>query len=505
MAKFSCTLETVPLEKSSLSVFKQSDDDWEIVSDGDNDEFMMTLEATVEDDQDTRSEDAEFVVVVDRSGSMQGVPWAQVQQALIKMLELTRTDARIKVRALAYNYESSFLDLTGDTAIDTNTIKAVRATGSTNFVGVFEELGKLFKSENSKESNKSYSIFFMTDGEDTCNEKLQIMAAKEKLQTEIETSGATAVFHVLGFSDSHDDNFLESLTYLGTTDGTYSFVSPKEGEKALEENILSLLKSVSGFVGRNVNIEIIGENVEFLGDKPGNTKKDVVLPATITKQDDGMMKITTKKIIKMNGKEPKMSLKLYEGKDLKDGNGKPATLEQFKITVLDSPEDILNHNLLKMRTTVNMMMVDASDADKEMMKKKCEALDKSFKKLDISGNSSKVTSRRKNAVETGIQLMKEIYDPNYGQYNDRERMLKMKSGYSEYTRKTCQSNNMRSVVSDNVTKSKNSWYSKKAARSSIQMKMMAADRSDSEPDEEEQEQEQKMAKRVKSLFRKSKN
>ena len=83
---------------------------------------------------------------------MQGVPWAQVQQALIKMLELTRTDARIKVRALAYNYESSFLDLTGDTSIDTGTIKAVRATGSTNFVGVFEELGKLFKSENSKES-----------------------------------------------------------------------------------------------------------------------------------------------------------------------------------------------------------------------------------------------------------------------------------------------------------------------------------------------------------------
>ena len=222
---------------------------------------------------------------------------------------------------------------------------------------------------NSKESNKSYSIFFMTDGEDTCNEKLQIMAAKETLQTEIETSGATAVFHVLGFSDSHDDNFLESLTYLGTTDGTYSFVSTKEGEKALEENILSLLKSVSGFVGRNVNIEIIGENVEFLGDKPGETRKDVVLPATITKQDDGKMKITTKKIMKMNGKEPKMTLKLYEGKDLKDGNGKLATLEQSKINVLDNPEDILNHNLLKMRTTVNMLMVDASDADKKTMKK----------------------------------------------------------------------------------------------------------------------------------------
>ena len=495
-----------------FSVFKQSEDDWEIVGggEGDNDEFMMTLEATVADDQDTRSEDAEFLVVVDRSGSMQGVPWAQVQQALIKMLELTRADTRIRVRALAYNYESSFLDLTGDQDIDKSTIKAVRATGSTNFVEVFEELGKVFKSENNKgnKSNKSYSIFFMTDGEDTCNEKLQIMAAKEKLQTEIETSGATAVFHVLGFSDSHDENFLESLTYLGTTDGTYSFVSPKEGEKALEENILSLLKSVSGFVGRNVNIEIIGENVEFLGDKPGETRKEIVLPASITKQDGGMMRITTKKIMKMNGKEPKMTLKIYEGRDLLDGNGKPATLEEFKINILENSEDILNHNLLKMRTTVNLLMVDASEADKEKMKKKCEALEKSFKKLDVIENLSKATSRRKNAVETGIRLMKEIYDPNYGQYNDRERMLKMKSGYSEYNRMTCQSSNIRSVVSDNVTKSKNSWHSKKVMRSSVQMRMRGADRSDSEPDDEEEEQQQegkKMVKKVKSLFRKSKN
>ena len=493
-------------------MFKQREDDWEIVGggEGDNDEFMMTLEATVADDQDTRSEDAEFLVVVDRSGSMQGVPWAQVQQALIKMLELTRADTRIRVRALAYNYESSFLDLTGDQDIDKSTIKAVRATGSTNFVEVFEELGKVFKSENNKgnKSNKSYSIFFMTDGEDTCNEKLQIMAAKEKLQTEIETSGATAVFHVLGFSDSHDENFLESLTYLGTTDGTYSFVSPKEGEKALEENILSLLKSVSGFVGRNVNIEIIGENVEFLGDKPGETRKEIVLPASITKQDGGMMKITTKKIMKMNGREPKMTLKIYEGRDLLDGNGKPATLENFKINILENSEDILNHNLLKMRTTVNLLMVDASEADKEKMKKKCGALEKSFKKLEVTENPSKATSRRKDAVETGIRMMKEIYDPNYGQYNDRERMLKMKSGYSEYNRMTCQSSNIRSVVSDNVTKSKNNWHSKKVMRSSVQMRMRGADRSDSEPDDEEEEQQQegkKMVKKVKSLFRKSKN
>ena len=495
----------------TFSLFKhsKSDDDWELVDGGkvENDEFMMTLEASVEDDKDTRSEDAEFVVVVDRSGSMQGVPWSQVQRALTKMLELTKTDARIKVRALAYNYDASFLDLTGDLGIDSNMIKGIRASGSTNFVGVFEELGNVFKAEKSEgKSNKSYSIFFMTDGEDTCNEKLQIMAAKEKLQTEIEKSGVTAVFHVLGFSDSHDENFLESLTYLGTSDGTYSFVSPKDGEKALEENILSLLKSVSGFVGRSVNIEIIGENVLFLGDKPGETKKDVVLPASINKQADGTLKISTKKIMKMDGKEPKMSLKLHESKDLNEAKGKPATLEQFNIVILEDAEEILNHNLIKMRTIVNFMLADNSDADKGVVKKKYEALEKSFKKLNLTGNPSKATSRRKNAVETGLQLMKEIYDPSYGEYNVKERMLKKKAGYSEFSRKAALNINVGSRTYDNQTKAENSWHSTKqqAVRSSVQMKMAYADRSDSE-EEAEPEKQEKMVKKVKSLIKKSKH
>ena len=40
----------------------------------------MTLEATVAGDaQEQQQQEAEFVVVVDRSGSMQGTPWRQVE------------------------------------------------------------------------------------------------------------------------------------------------------------------------------------------------------------------------------------------------------------------------------------------------------------------------------------------------------------------------------------------------------------------------------------------
>ena len=39
------------------------------------------------------------------------------------------------------------------------------------------------------------------------------------------------IFNVLGFAEHHNEDFLESLALIGTSDGSYSFVSPKEGKK----------------------------------------------------------------------------------------------------------------------------------------------------------------------------------------------------------------------------------------------------------------------------------
>ena len=64
----------------------------------------------------------------------------------------------------------------------------------------------------------------MTDGCDTCNTKEQLSESKEKLQDVISKYGENVVVQVLGFSSHHNDSFLESLTLLGTADGSYSFV-----------------------------------------------------------------------------------------------------------------------------------------------------------------------------------------------------------------------------------------------------------------------------------------
>merc|ERR1711874_363475 len=281
--EFSCSLETVPGPKSVISLFRDHDNQQ---NEETNDEYLMTIQAEVpiQDEKDAKTPEAEFIVVVDRSGSMGGTPWAQVQQALVQMIRMTKQDGNIKMRALAYNSDTTEVQLTGDEETDKRTIQGFRASGSTSFVSTFNRLGEIFSDEK-QDPSKTYFVFFMTDGNDTCSNARQIMAEKEKLQTQIEKFGAQVIFHAIGFSEDHDEAFLESLTYIGTADGSYSFVSPSEGDRALEEILLALVKTTSSVVGKCSNIEI---------------------PATVTRAE-GKMKMITKKFMRLKkDQEPKM-------------------------------------------------------------------------------------------------------------------------------------------------------------------------------------------------------
>ena len=110
---------------------------------------------------------------------------------------------------------------------DALTIQTTRASGMTNFVDAFlkieEHMTKL-KTSNSQDVNPKLIVFFMTDGEDTVSKPSAINCAKEHLQAEMGKYGAEVIVNVLGFSANHDDRFLESLSLLGTSDGSYQFI-----------------------------------------------------------------------------------------------------------------------------------------------------------------------------------------------------------------------------------------------------------------------------------------
>ena len=74
-------------------------------------------------------------------------------------------------------------------------------------------------------------VFFMTDGCETCNPPHKLAKSREVLQDVITKYEQEVIVHSLGFGANHNDAFLESLTRLGTADGSYNFISPKEGDK----------------------------------------------------------------------------------------------------------------------------------------------------------------------------------------------------------------------------------------------------------------------------------
>jgi len=472
--QFSCKLETVAGGKSVISLFKNHDNQ---AVKGDNDEFLMHLEAEIPAQKEVKTQEAEFIVVVDRSGSMGGTPWKQVQDGLKKMLELTRTQGNIKTSAVAYNHETTEINITREPEVDKATINSIRSSGSTNFIAVFNHLSSIFD-KKTKDSSKAYFVFFMTDGLDTCNSQREIMAAKEKLQTQIEKFGAEVVFHVLGFSEDHDEAFLESLTYLGTSDGTYSFVTPSEGEKALEERLVQLIESTSSVVGRNINLEVKSDNMEFLGDIFAETKKDVILPAMMTKHGS-MVKIATKKFVRQTGNsEPKFEVRVFE-KLTSNSEGKEANINTIEKVVFDKQLDIDDHNLKKLRTAMNMITATISDAesqsDKDKMKVWHKLVTEKFGLLKIDDKSApKAMVSRKKAVEAGLEICNEIYDPTNDRLTEREKHLKGESAMMMYQMATKSVQNRRQVKKKST--SHNSWIgSLKGKRSSMQTKVSNTD------------------------------
>ena len=320
-----------------------------------------------------------------------------------------------RIRVISYNQEASQVALTGESQVDKASIDKIRASGSTSFVAVFKHLSAIFK-DKTEDASKAFFVFFMTDGEDTVSSPKEIMQQKELMQTDIEKFGAEVVFHVLGFSEQHDEQFLESLTFLGTSDGTYSFVSPSEGGKAIEERLIALVQSTSSAVGRSLNIEMKSNDLQFLGDTFGEGKAEVVVPAMVSK-NNGVVRIATKKFVKKMPTckgSPKLDLKIYEKL-----TGAPKAIEAKIVTleevVLTDPTEVADHNLKKLRTALNMITGQISEADKpeqvEGMKVWHKLVQEKFAKITLDESKASLPMKNRiKAVRSGIEICSEVYE-----------------------------------------------------------------------------------------------
>jgi uncharacterized protein YegL len=485
MIDFKVKLETIPETNSCISLFA-SIDDQRRKSQTDTDEFevlppfvecLLHLEAQHDMEETITNKTAEIVIIVDKSGSMQGTPWNQVQSALIKLMDIYREKHNCKV--ICYNQSAKQIELTGSKSIDNFKINSIRASGSTNFVAVFQELETIFQNQKEGASNL-YQIFFMTDGHDTCNSVQEIMVAKEHLQAEIEKFGGEVVFNVLGFSSQHDDNFLESLSLIGTSDGSYNFVSPREGTKALEDRLIDVVESASSTIGKTINIEVKATNVEFLGEWFGDSEKEVVLPAKMTKKN-GSVKITTRKFVRIqNGEEPCMDLNVYE--NLR-GSTTPmeAKVVSYDHVELKDKNEIDNHNLKKLRAAMNMitrrMGESTAPNDEETVKAGYQFVkDKMF---DMKNLNTAISDIKRHQTTVLGHIKQCAYSCEPGDVDERERNMSRRSAMSTVCSpdNSAQPQNMLVQRKRNITDIPGI-----VKRTNLQMKITPTDYSERSPD-----------------------
>merc|ERR550517_181434 len=92
-----------------------------------------------------------------------------------------------------------------------------------------------------------------------------------------------------------------------------------------------------------------------------------------------------------------------------------ATVLRMEEVVLTDPTEVADHNLKKLRTALNMITGQISEADKpeqvEGMKVWHKLVQEKFAKMNIDDKSiSQPMQSRKKAVESGINICKEVYE-----------------------------------------------------------------------------------------------
>jgi hypothetical protein len=156
-----------------------------------------------------------FIAVVDRSGSMAGNAWRQVQQALVHIIGLTNSNPLVRTVIVAY--ESSAVVV--PTEVDA--VRALAAGGGTNFSAAYlcvkDVLSRFAYSEKQSgpTSVSSVQIAFLTDGQaDGVGAAGTRDALIAQFQVILKNSGwpeeAISV-HAVGFGNGCDKDLLEGL------------------------------------------------------------------------------------------------------------------------------------------------------------------------------------------------------------------------------------------------------------------------------------------------------
>jgi len=146
--------------------------------------------------------------VVDQSASMQK-SYSKVKQAVRYMVDQTGSGGH-ELSFVLYNTAAHHA-----TAQD---VLRSEAGGMTSFQSAFEKIVEHVKGQP---RGTNLSIVFMTDGQD--NKSTNLGRAKADFHQFLQGCDLQTVVHTIGFTESHEHNFLKEICTMGTSEGMYRY------------------------------------------------------------------------------------------------------------------------------------------------------------------------------------------------------------------------------------------------------------------------------------------
>jgi ankyrin repeat protein/uncharacterized protein YegL len=196
-----------------------------------------------------------FIIIADRSGSMDGQPFEQVKTALLHIFRRTHVNPHVRPKLIVYDHGADLIDTSGTLQQVENRIRQLNTGGSTYFSKAFEKVVQVLKGYQYKsvddvrdESENNYIsnviVTLLTDGQDNSGEKVAELPGKYRKMLRECWEGPLAV-HTIGFSENHDFNFLENLRNIGTSPGMYRYADPRDDGDTLCSKMTTLFDAIS--------------------------------------------------------------------------------------------------------------------------------------------------------------------------------------------------------------------------------------------------------------------
>lgn len=190
-----------------------------------------------------------FIAVCDRSGSMGGQPWSQVENALLHMIGLSRGSRVVQLGCVMYESTAEIIDIS---QVTRDNIRSYFTGGGTVFPDAFNKIGALLRANRNGIYDRAI-VAFMTDGQSGQNRDMLATQLREVIR---ESWTKPCIVHSIGFG-ACDKDLLELLRNCGYQEGVFRFSDLNDDPDMLTTKITDLFDEVQR--AASVELMINGE------------------------------------------------------------------------------------------------------------------------------------------------------------------------------------------------------------------------------------------------------